>query len=119
MKWINSKRIFLLLAGLVFLSSALFSEWCFEDEDYQALLDNRAETARVLDSQETQIEQQEKQLTIAKSWQEISNGAIKQLNDWYSAAQTYWRKQNIVTGIVAGSVGVGLGIVFGLLIGAQ
>ena len=105
------------LLVLLSLPSALFCEWCFNDADHQALLDNQAETSQVLTLQETQIAQQEKQLTIAQSWQVISSGAIAQLNDWYIAAQTYWRKQNIVTGIAAGSAGIVVGFIFGLLFG--
>jgi len=116
----KSLRIFCLsLLVFLFLSSPLFSEWCFEDEDYQAMLDNQAEQTQELASQETRINELVMHLETAENWRVTSNKAIQYLKDSHVEAMNSWRKRNTVTAITAGSIGLAAGIIIMVFIGGM
>lgn len=110
MTWL--RKSFISLAVFFFLSPALFSEVCYEDEEHLELEEifDKLETALI--EQEQQIEQQQTQLAIAQSSQEISDREIQLLKTSLREAERSYRRQKIVVAIVAGSIGAGAGILF-------
>ena len=116
MKWINSKRIFLLLAGFLFLSSALFSEVCLTDAEAQELSDNLTQLETTLIQQEQQLTRQAKQLTAARHLITISEREILSLKVSYKEAEKYWQKRKIEAVVLTGSCGILLGFLIHFLL---
>jgi len=116
MKWINSKRICLLLVGLVFLSSGLFCEVCLTDEEAQELDHNLTQLQATLIQQEQLLTRQEKQLTAARHLITISEREILSLKVSYKEAEKYWQKRKIEAVVLTGSCGILLGFLIHFLL---
>ena len=112
----SSKRICLLLAGFLFLSSALFSEVCLTDEEAQELDHNLTQLQATLIQQEQQLTRQEKQLTAARHLITISEREILSLKVSYKEAEKYWRKRKIEAVVLTGSCGILLGFLIHFLL---
>jgi len=107
-----SKRFSLLLVAFCFLSSALSAEVCLTDGEFLELEQNLTLLDDTLTEQAQQIAQLQALLTI-------SNREIQQVRNSYNEAVTYWRRQRLVAGITAGSLGLAIGYIIHVFIGGM
>lgn len=112
-----SKRSFLLLAVLLFLSSVYsWGEVCLTDAEWEELDSILTTLATASTELETQLTRVQALLTTARESLAISRQETVSAKLSLSEAVKSWQRQRLETGIVAGSAGVVFGVVVALLI---
>ena len=102
MKWLNSKRFCLSLVVLLFLSSALYSEVCFTDQEAEELDQHLTALETIVTTQGLRLREQAILINNSKL-------EIQLLNDSLKEAEISWQKQKRDLIIQAGSIGIGIG----------
>jgi len=109
MKCLKSKRFYLLSLVLLFLSSALFSEVCFTDEEAEELDKHLTALESIVTQQDKLLLEQETLINNSKQEITLLNASLKE-------AELSWRKQRLELILQAGSVGIGIGVAVSLVV---
>lgn len=111
MKCLNSKRFCLSFLVLLFLSSALFSEVCFTDEEAEELDQHLTALETIVTTQGLQLAEQKILLTTSSQEIVLLNASLKE-------AEISWRKQKLALIIQGGSLGLIVGVTLFLILNA-
>ncbi len=120
MKCLKSKRFFLLLVVFFFSLSAisLQAEVCSENWDH-ALREAEDEIlGTIFDQQQTIMSEQETKIVELEKSQVVSDQIINRQSILLKEAEIYYRKERIELVVIAGSAGIGIGVLILIILEA-